>query len=285
MKKVTYRRNNRYNSGITMLALIITVIVLIILAGISINLILGDNGILKWAKYSVNEYQEAAREEQNELSQFDSMIDGSGNNASSGNVQQRSDFNVTTPYVGTSEISVQVDTSKITETIKKYIYIVGEKVVESTEAKASVVDLEANTNYDITVVAVTNENKQLVSSITIKTEPRTYLYNNGDRCEEITGGWKAVAMTDAVITPAIIPNLTFNSDNMQLYLLSTSECQGGSLLIKNDIDYSQYKKIGICYTATLGYYNSASIVDVDANIENQMWTKEIATLCYTRTNN
>lgn len=34
------------NGGITLIALVITIIVLLILAGISINLVLGENGVL-----------------------------------------------------------------------------------------------------------------------------------------------------------------------------------------------------------------------------------------------
>ena len=37
-------------TGITMIALVVTVVVILILAGISINAIVGDNGIIKRAK-------------------------------------------------------------------------------------------------------------------------------------------------------------------------------------------------------------------------------------------
>ena len=40
----------RHNSGITLIALIITIIVLLILAGVSINLVTGDNGVLTEAQ-------------------------------------------------------------------------------------------------------------------------------------------------------------------------------------------------------------------------------------------
>ena len=40
------------NKGITLIALVITIVVLIILAGISINLILGDNGLIRKAQES-----------------------------------------------------------------------------------------------------------------------------------------------------------------------------------------------------------------------------------------
>ena len=38
--------------GITLIALIVTIIVLIILAGVSINLILGKNGLIEKAKFA-----------------------------------------------------------------------------------------------------------------------------------------------------------------------------------------------------------------------------------------
>ena len=49
--------------GITLVALVVTIIVLIILAGISISLVLGDNGIVTKAKAGRTNYQTAANEE------------------------------------------------------------------------------------------------------------------------------------------------------------------------------------------------------------------------------
>lgn len=49
--------------GITLVALVITIIVLIILAGVSIALVLGDDGIITKAKAGAANYQVAANEE------------------------------------------------------------------------------------------------------------------------------------------------------------------------------------------------------------------------------
>ena len=38
------------NKGITLVALVVTIVVLLILAGVSINLVLGNNGIIAKAK-------------------------------------------------------------------------------------------------------------------------------------------------------------------------------------------------------------------------------------------
>lgn len=64
----------RKNRGITIVALIITVIILIILAGISISLVLGENGILQRASRAEREYQEAKEKENRDLDELYSSI-------------------------------------------------------------------------------------------------------------------------------------------------------------------------------------------------------------------
>lgn len=69
--------NKKYinNKGITLIAMIVTIIVLIILAGISINLILGENGIITRAKEAKIEQEIAQITEQLELKKADVAID------------------------------------------------------------------------------------------------------------------------------------------------------------------------------------------------------------------
>lgn len=57
------KRRVKQNYGITLIALIVTIIVLLILATISIGAITGDNGIINNAKYSafaskIRQYEE-----------------------------------------------------------------------------------------------------------------------------------------------------------------------------------------------------------------------------------
>ncbi len=49
--------------GITLVALVVTIIVLIILAGVSISLVLGDNGIVTKAKEGAANYTNSADKE------------------------------------------------------------------------------------------------------------------------------------------------------------------------------------------------------------------------------
>ena len=56
-----------FNKGITLIALVITIIVLLILAGVSISMLTGDNGILTQAKLAKEKTEEAQRKEEQQL--------------------------------------------------------------------------------------------------------------------------------------------------------------------------------------------------------------------------
>ncbi len=57
----------RSQKGITLIALIVTIIVLLILAGVSLNIVLGDKGIIKQAQTSKNEYEDKVKDTQGGL--------------------------------------------------------------------------------------------------------------------------------------------------------------------------------------------------------------------------
>ena len=53
--------------GITLIALVVTIVVLLILTGVGINLVIGDNGIITMAQKAKSEYEEAKKREEREL--------------------------------------------------------------------------------------------------------------------------------------------------------------------------------------------------------------------------
>ena len=67
-------RKNKGEKGITLIALIVTIIVLLILAGVSIAMLTGDNGILNQAQKAKNETKEAAKEENEILSGYEDKL-------------------------------------------------------------------------------------------------------------------------------------------------------------------------------------------------------------------
>ena len=64
--------------GVTLVALVVTIIVLIILAGISINLILGDNGIITISKKAKENTELAKIEEETELNELYTQLENNG---------------------------------------------------------------------------------------------------------------------------------------------------------------------------------------------------------------
>ena len=70
--------------GITLIALVVTIVVLLILAGVSLNLILGNNGIITKAKESRTETRMAQIDEQVKLAIGDAYTDGIGSITDSG---------------------------------------------------------------------------------------------------------------------------------------------------------------------------------------------------------
>ena len=70
------------NKGITLVALVVTIIILIILAGISINLVLGDNGIITIAKKAKENTELAKIEEEKELNELYAQLETEGSNSS-----------------------------------------------------------------------------------------------------------------------------------------------------------------------------------------------------------
>ena len=62
--------------GITLIALIITIILMIILAGVVLTLTIGENGLFNIAKYAREKWNNAVEQEQAELDELYAYING-----------------------------------------------------------------------------------------------------------------------------------------------------------------------------------------------------------------
>ena len=316
-------------NGITLISLIITIIIMLILAGVVISLTLGENGIFNTAKYAVTKTKEETAREKLELALVDLqarkytdetydeneyinnylskegmtvegnvvLVDGwkftidrsvpkVGENLEQGEIKA---ISITTPYIGTTSFTTKVTNAYDEENIEEYKYVIdgNETTIEDKEyTTPKEQELEPESTHTVKVVAKYKDGTTLESNtLTVKTQPRTYLYNNGDECTDITGGWKAIAVDEGEGTTTKKPTLTYNSDlkclNAQLYG-DSSGSNGGSITINNKIDYSQYKHLNIVYTANLTHYNASNIVDICKNHENVVsWADNVITsLCY-----
>ena len=67
-------KNKMYDGGITLIALVVTVVVLLILAGVSLNLVIGNEGILTRSKEAANKYGKQAENEQQGLNDIETWL-------------------------------------------------------------------------------------------------------------------------------------------------------------------------------------------------------------------
>lgn len=122
------KKSLKSNNGITLIALVITIIVLLILAGVTISLALNNNGVIERAQYASNSYANAAMEERTALNEMADEVarlskrgdDGEEGGNTSTIVFKNGTETVTTPEVG---YDVEIGTEKF-----KVIKITGNKV-------------------------------------------------------------------------------------------------------------------------------------------------------------
>ena len=85
------------NKGITLVALVVTIVVLLILAGVSINLILGENGLINNAKEAKNKTLQAEKDDEESMDATANWIIK--------NVANLPQTTETKPYIPSSEFS------------------------------------------------------------------------------------------------------------------------------------------------------------------------------------
>ena len=155
--------------GITLVALVVTIVVLLILAGVSINLVLGDNGIISKAQEGKTKSAEAS---ENDLKGMNSLIDEMETVLNGGNTEE------TVPYLPSSDFhydtSTSVDTGLVLADSKgnEYVWVVVPK------------SLYNNTNYNLN-----NEKKPSSSTDYVNIEhclqQYTAIYRNGTSYSDI----------------------------------------------------------------------------------------------------
>ena len=89
-----------------------------------------------------------------------------------------------------------------------------------------------------------------------------FLYNEGDQCTAVTGGWEA-QKDNSETTPAT-PVLTFNETTMKasIWHAGTSNFWGGVVRTKNGIDLTNYSKL-VCKTVSTNGTQYLMVDEVD----------------------
>ena len=158
------------NKGITLVALVVTIVVLLILAGVSINLVLGDNGIIAKAKEAQRKSAEASQNDligMNELAQQlgekinGSTGSGSGNGGTGGKTEPE-----TVPYLPSDDFHYDTSTSVDTGLIiadsngNEYVWV----VVPRTTAVYKTTGLGKTTFTDADYTSIEKDLKDYTST-------------------------------------------------------------------------------------------------------------------------
>ena len=101
INKKSARRNYSNQTGITLIALVVTIVVLLILAGVSINAIFSENGIIKRAKDAQNKMDQATQNDLDSINELNNWIDGKTNGTTGGNTTGGDANPSTTPKIST----------------------------------------------------------------------------------------------------------------------------------------------------------------------------------------
>ena len=101
INKKLARRNYSNQTGITLIALVVTIVVLLILAGVSLNAIFSENGIIKRAQDAQNKMNNAQESDLNALNDLDKWINNQVNGTTGGNTTGGNDNPSTTPKIST----------------------------------------------------------------------------------------------------------------------------------------------------------------------------------------
>jgi len=99
--KTKNKRNYLKQSGITLIALVVTIVVLLILAGVSVNALFGNSGIIEKAKDAQNRMNNAQESDLNALNDLDKWINNQVNGTTGGGTTGGDDNPSTTSKIST----------------------------------------------------------------------------------------------------------------------------------------------------------------------------------------
>lgn len=119
------RAQLKSNKAITLIALIITVIVMLILAGVAINLTIGENGIFKKSEEGAKIYQNAANNEAESLNDLDKKLENYIHKLEKEEIKEREgkEINVELTFTGNDNEMEGIIPPNVTVSIYKYGYI------------------------------------------------------------------------------------------------------------------------------------------------------------------
>ena len=99
--KKTMKTKIKQEKGITLIALVVTIVVLLILAGVSVNALFGNSGIIEKAKDAQNKMDQAKQNDLDSINELNNWIDGKINGTTGGGTTGGDANPSTTPKIST----------------------------------------------------------------------------------------------------------------------------------------------------------------------------------------
>lgn len=225
--------------AITLIALVITIIVLLILAGISITLISGENGIIGKTLFAKEKYTNSAENEIYLLDNFGEEIAASRGESDSKIIN---DFQAIINESTTPEITVTSNaTTNDGSEIVGYAYLVNGIVKEYTkEDTYKFENTRLNNRYDIQVIAMDKLGNTKRSSLLRNQEiKKVYALKGIDEKNDITNGYGSKVNTVNGYTSSKV------AINNSTGLLAPCTNNRVAIFTNNKIDLTNVNKITI----------------------------------------
>ena len=248
---------NMRNKGITLIALVITIIVLLILAGVAIATLTGDNGILTRAQEAKNKTEQAEKDEKTNLAQTEDIINEYLNGVE---VEQVTDEN---PGV----LETEGTDTYIINSIEDLV-VFASNVTNGNTYEGKTVKLGLSLDF--------NSTKSYVDPL--RTDYGQYGYE-GELKTLLTSGEGFIPIgTNKIIKDDSNNNIsstksfkgTFDGSNKtisNLYIQSENTTANGEFIGLFAINYGIINNLGLINTniVTKGYINTGSIVGKNLN--------------------
>lgn len=181
-RKIEDEVNNKFivcNKGITLISLVITIIILIILAGVAINLSLGQNGIFNRAKQAKENYAQSIAREKLETVLMEAVIEKETNENYNNkeflnNMLEDKDMIVNGDSVIVDNYNFVIDREKL-----EVLQSEGETNIKVTAIVQKYLGKNENSKYEANILLTIESNTDL-QSIIIKNPDGTELEINTD---------------------------------------------------------------------------------------------------------
>ena len=202
------KKHNLQEKGITLIALVVTIVILLILAGVTLNIALSDNGLFSKAKKAADDYNQKSIGEELQILYAEKQMENYANK-------------LTVKTDVTELLEEKIGEGKITqediEEFNKYLEEYGEKIrTISNEDELRKIGQESEKNYPIDGIYVQLEDIETVTtSIGTEEKPFTGVYNgNGKSINSININATSDDAGMFGVNNGIIKNVTIDNCNI-----------------------------------------------------------------------